>query len=417
MTNWRNRIKEVRTVKAEELHENEMNWRRHPKGQASALRGVLGEVGIAAPLLAYYSEQAGGALTLIDGHLRLTTGGEWPTAILDVNDDEAHLLLATMDPLAAMAEADSDALASLLDTVRTDDAAIKDMLNELAKSAGLPSSIVKVDAEPQFESAEELEEKWGVVRGDVWQLGAHRLICGDSTDSDDVALLLDGNRPALMVTDPPYGVNYNPVWRKEAADTGKLAFHARRIGKVTNDDRVDWSAAYKLFPGDVAYTWSPAGDLSIDTGMALKQAAFELRNMLIWRKPHFPISRGHYTYQHEPCWYGVKKGRTAHWVGDANASSVWDITLDKNVAGGHSTQKPLECMERPIRNHLGDVYDPFCGSGTTIMAAENNQRVCYAAEIDPSYCAIILERWLMATGNMPERIVEGEGVLEHAEEA
>jgi len=123
----------------------------------------------------------------------------------------------------------------------------------------------------------------------------------------------------------------------------------------------------------------------------------------MWRKPHFPISRGHYTFQHEPCWYAVRKGRQASWIGPANASTVWDISLDKNVSpaapdGGHSTQKPLECMERPMSYHEGDVYDPFVGSGTTIIAAERLDRRCYAMEIEPRYCDVAIKRWEDYTG-------------------
>ena len=248
------------------------------------------------------------------------------------------------------------------------------------------------DPGADLDRAEELREKWQTERGQLWQIGRHRLLCGDSTSADDVARLLDGGTPVLMVTDPPYGVEYDPVWRNEAAAKGQLAYAARRIGKVSNDDRVDWSDAWRLFPGDVAYTWSPPGDHVIRTGFALLDSGYEIRNQIIWRKPHFPISRGHYTYQHEPCWYAVKKGRTAHWIGDHNASTVWEIALDKNVDGGHSTQKPLECMARPIRNHEGDVYDPFLGSGTTMVAAEQLDRCCYGLEIEPRYVAVVLER-------------------------
>jgi len=244
-------------------------------------------------------------------------------------------------------------------------------------------------------------------RGQVWQLGEHRLMCGDATEQADVSLLLDGTVPLMMVTDPPYGVNYDPKWRDEAAERGHLSFAERRTGEVANDDRVDWLDAYKLFLGDVAYTWSPGGDHVILTGQALQGAGFEIRNQLMWRKPHFPISRGHYTYQHEPCWYGVRKGKTASWVGDKNASTVWEISLDKNVEGGHSTQKPVECMERPIRNHgqEGDaVYDPFVGSGTTIIAAERTGRRCYAMEIEPRYVDVAIRRWEEYTGKKAELV-------------
>lgn len=123
---------------------------------------------------------------------------------------------------------------------------------------------------------------------------------------------------------------------------------------------------------------------------------FEIRNQIIWAKPHFPISRGHYTYRHEPLWYAVRKGATAHWIGDATENTVWNIALDKNVEGGHSTQKPLECMAHPIRNHEGDVYDPFLGSGTTLVACQNLGRRGRGIEISAAYVAVCLERMSIA---------------------
>jgi DNA modification methylase len=209
-----------------------------------------------------------------------------------------------------------------------------------------------------------------------------------------------------MVTDPPYGVNYDPNWRNEAAKAGSLAFASRRTGIVVNDDRIDWTDAYLLFPGDVAYTWSPGGYREIVAGLALQKAGFQIRNQIVWVKPNFAISRGHYNYQHEPCWYGVRKGRKAHWIGDNNASTIWKFSLDKNADGGHSTQKPLACMATPIANHEGDVYDPFLGSGTTLIACENLGRRCRAVEIEPKYVAVALERWSQATGKTPELVNE-----------
>jgi len=279
---------------------------------------------------------------------------------------------------------------------------VQELIGDLGGSGGAGGAN---DPGPSFDRAEELRKKWGVETGQLWVLGEHRLLCGDSTKREDVDQCLGEHHPLLMVTDPPYGVNYDPDWRNKAAAEGKLAYAASRVGKVKNDDRVDWSAAYRLFPGDVAYTWSPPGDNVILTGLVLQKSGFEIRNQIVWRKPHFPISRGHYTYQHEPCWYGVKKGKTAHWIGEANESTVWKISLDKNVDGGHSTQKPLECMSRPIRNHDSKhVYDPFCGSGTTIIACEQLSRACCAIEIDPGYVAVALQRWADATGGEPVHI-------------
>lgn len=434
---WVNRIIETRLVSADELLANPKNWRKHPAGQAKALVGVLEKIGIVTPLLAYYSERAGGALTLIDGHLRLEQGGVWPCTIVNLSDEEADYVLLTHDPLTAMAYGDPELLEDLLRSVEVDGEAVKTMLDGLAREVGVNLDDLDEidDAEVDINEADALGEKWGVRPGDVWECGSkrHRLMCGDSTSAEDVETLLGMECPILMVTDPPYGVEYDPNWRNEAAEAGWLAYAPRRVGEVVNDDRVDWSAAYKLFPGDVAYTWSPGGDLLIATGAALQDANFQIRNQIIWKKPHFPIGRGHYTYQHEPCWYAVKKGAKAHWIGDARASTVWEVALDKNVEGGHSTQKPLECMSRPMRNHEGDVYDPFMGSGTSLIAAEGVGRRCYGMEINPGYVGVALERFRNATGQLPVKVIEGtapaasslaqqaaetvgvEGVAEHAE--
>jgi DNA modification methylase len=406
-TPLRDRVIGMERLRARDLRGHDGNWRTHPQFQQDALAGVLREIGIAGALLVYKSSSADGAYTIIDGHLRKAFDLEqtWPCLVLDVDDAEAQYILATHDPLTALAEADTDALRYLLANVQSGEAGVQAMLAQLAESVGvipeLPSPGLD-DVAPEVDRAEALRQQYGVEAGQLWACGRHRIMCGDCTEPPVVERLLGSSQPLLMVTDPPYGVNYDPQWRNEAAERGGLSFAKRRIGKVRNDDRVDWSDAYRLFPGDVAYTWSPGGDYVILTGMALQSAGYRIRNQLIWRKPHFPISRGHYTYQHEPCWYAVRHGATAHWIGDVSASTVWEIPLDKNCEGGHSTQKPLECMARPIRNHdASEVYDPFLGSGTTLIACERLWRTCYACEIDPGYVAVALQRWAAVTGEIP----------------
>lgn len=237
--------------------------------------------------------------------------------------------------------------------------------------------------------------------GELWQLGRHRLLCGDSTDADDVAKLLDGAKPALCVTDPPYGVSYNASWRRDAALSGELkhangrpAYAARRIGRMSRDDQASWSDAWQLVPGDVLYAWHAVGELQLEAGLAIRdRSPFDIRATLIWAKSHFPISRGHYTVRHEPCFYAVRKGAKAHWIGPANADTLLAATLDQNVLGGHSTQKPVALFEALIRNHLGDIYEPFAGSGTCLIASERLTRTCYAMEIDPKYCDAVIARW------------------------
>ena len=237
--------------------------------------------------------------------------------------------------------------------------------------------------------------------GDIWLLGRHRLICGDATVADDVARLLDGAKPHLMVTDPPYGVNYDPDWRNRADRADGKPYGAIAVGLVSNDDRADWREAYELFPGDVAYVWHPPGAKQVEFFNSLVAAGFEVRMQIIWSKSQLVIGRGHYHMQHEPCWYAVRKGATGHWQGDRKQSTLWAIDKPRKSETGHSTQKPVECMRRPIENNSKPgqaVYEPFSGSGTTIIAAEMTGRTCYAIEIDPAYVDVAIARWQTFTG-------------------
>lgn len=244
--------------------------------------------------------------------------------------------------------------------------------------------------------------------GDVWLLGDHRIICGDSTDADVVSKLLNGETPHLMVTDPPYGVEYDPTWRDEAGGqfgNGKTKMR----GKVENDDRADWRDAWSLFDGDIAYVWHAALKTR-EVVESLEAVGFELKSHIIWVKSHFTLGRSAYHWQHEPCAYVVKSGRSARWVGDRKQTTVWDIA-GMNPAGrnrdegnektSHGTQKPVECMKRPISNNSmpGDaIYEPFSGSGTTIIACEMTGRRCFAIELSPAYVDVAVKRWQEFTG-------------------
>jgi DNA modification methylase len=232
--------------------------------------------------------------------------------------------------------------------------------------------------------------------GDVWVLGGHKLICGDSTSGADVRRLRARVKPHLMVTDPPYGVNYDPSWRKRAG----VNLNPRKLGKVANDDQGDWREAWLLFSGTVAYVWHASLHTS-DVKLSLEAAGFEMRNQIIWAKDRFAFSRGHYHWQHEPCWYAVRGAATAHWTGDRKQSTVWTIPARDDDGHGHGTQKPVECMRRPIENNSSPgqaIYDPFCGSGTIIIAAEMSGRSYFAIEIDPAYVDVAIIRWQEFTG-------------------
>jgi DNA modification methylase len=240
------------------------------------------------------------------------------------------------------------------------------------------------------------------VLGDVWTLGRHRIICGSSTEADTVAKLLGDVKPHLMVTDPPYGVEYDATWRvtSKVNSAGSIAKKGGAAGKVANDDKADWREAWALFPGDVAYVWH-AGVFSPTVSESLVSCDFDLRALIVWAKNRMVISRGHYHHAHEPCWYAVRKKGTGHWSGDRKQTTLWQIDTPRKSETGHSTQKPVECMKRPIENNSSPgqaVYEPFSGSGTTIIAGEMTGRHVYAIELNPAYVDVAVKRWQEFTG-------------------
>lgn len=283
--------------------------------------------------------------------------------------------------------------------------------------------------------------------GDLWVLGEHRVLCGDATSRAAVDRVLAGKKPHLMATDPPYGVEYDPDWRTTAknGDGSLLSTGTGRAkGKVKNDERADWREAWLLFPGVVAYVWH-SGKHGTSVGASLEAAKFITRSQIVWVKSNFVVGRGDYHWGHEAAlyvtkqgtfedhWrfqeehecatYSVKLGATADWRGGRKQSTVWHIDMVKNDTG-HATQKPVECMRRPIANNSGGgdlVYDPFLGSGTTLIAAQMEGRVCLGLEIDPAYVDVIVERWATFTGLTPVHEATGKTfaelkALRHAEQ-
>lgn len=245
----------------------------------------------------------------------------------------------------------------------------------------------------------EVEEIAVSQPGDCWLLGKHRLVCGDATNPENVAKALGGITPHLMVTDPPYGVSYDPDWRNRADRANGKPYGDRAVGQVSNDDKADWREAWALFPGDVAYVWHDARRAHT-VAESLRAAGFEIRSQIIWAKRRPVISRGDYHWQHEPLFYSVRKGRTGHWSGDRKQTTLWQIEHRKSETG-HGTQKPVECMRRPIENNSSPgqaVYEPFCGSGTTIIACEMTGRQCLALELDPTYVDVACKRFMAFAG-------------------
>lgn len=392
---------EIKEVSISDLKPFEGNPKKHGDDIPALVKSIE-EYGWTNPILVQK-----GTNRIIAGHGRLLAAKEAglekvPVIFLGLDDKKAMAYTVADNKLAEKSQWDFPALKDLLvslddgefDLTLTgfDEAELKKLIDYEGKE-GLTDdeSVPAVPVDPITKP------------GDLWVLGEHRLLCGDSTVVTNVDRLLGGEIPFIMVTDPPYGVEYDPEWR-EGHDLG---VGERSKGKVVNDDRVDWTDAYTLFPGSVAYIWFASVHAS-ESSMNLKVSGFGVRAMIIWKKQHFALSQGHYHWQHEPCWYAVKKGHTVKWCGDRTQSTFWEIS-NNNAFGnknrektlGHGTQKPVECMARPIRNHgvkTDSVYDPFLGSGTTLIAAEKLGRRCFGLEIDPGYCDVIVKRWEDFTG-------------------
>jgi DNA modification methylase len=197
-----------------------------------------------------------------------------------------------------------------------------------------------------------------------------------------------------MVTDPPYGVNYDPKWRHRAGVN-----NSSKKSKIRNDEKADWSAAWKLFGGNVAYVWHGALH-SPTVAHSLESQGFVVRAQIIWAKERLVISRGDYHWMHEPCWYAVRS--KGFWTGDRKQTTLWEISASgQDARTEHSTQKPVECMRRPMQNNSGagdTIYEPFLGSGSTLIAAETVERICLGIELEPRFVDVAVRRWQAFTG-------------------
>jgi DNA modification methylase len=367
-------------------------WPKNPrKNDGEPVARVADSIrrfGFAAPIVARLATRE-----IIAGHTRwkaaqLLKLTHVPVRFVDLDERQAHLLALADNRLGELAEWDTPELHALLASYDVGEQVVagwgeRDM-RELERAA-------REDGELPEDEVPKVPKVPVTQPGDLWLLGKHRLVCGDCTDERMVGLARAGLEPFIMVTDPPYGVDYDPEWRKREGLND-----SDRMGIALNDNRASWVAAWRLHAGPVAYVWC-SGLHSHVVAADLGAAGFNLRAQIVWRKPALVISRGHYHWQHEPCWYAVREGKTARWGGDRTQSTIWDLARkDGSEETNHSMQKPIECMARPIRNHgqAGDVvYDPFCGSGTTLVAAEHLGRVCVALELSPGYCDVIVERW------------------------
>ncbi len=431
-TSIRDRIKELRRVPARDLQPNPRNWRRHPRSQVEALRGLLKEVGYSDALLARELED--GSLQLIDGHLRRDTTPDAivPVLVLDVTEKEADKILLTLDPLAAMAESDAERIKSLLETVQTDSPAVQQLLRRTAGDQ-LWTLLHPHDEPPaQFDRAGELQKKWATQPGQLWQIGDHRLLCGDSTNEDDVTRLMNGERAVLFVTDPPYAVGYTggshpQSWGNRGAANRDKNWSGQYLEAKSADVSNAESAGVELYRGFIGtavkhaivrnaawYAWHASRRQAMLESIWNEFGAF-VHQQIVWVKSRPVLTYSTYLWQHEPCLYGWIRGhRPKNHRADFGRtagefpSTVWEVPSSEVETDAHPTCKPCKLFTLPMEMHTGPgdlCYEPFSGSGSQLVAAQNLRRRCYAIEKSPPFVAVALER-MAALGLRPELVGE-----------
>jgi site-specific DNA-methyltransferase (adenine-specific) len=415
LSSVKNRIIDHVMLKPAEILDHPAQAWTHPAEQANALAGALREIGIVDELLVYRSERAGGQWVTPDGHLRksLDPNLAWPCTVLNITDAESDYILLTKDPIGMMKQADQAALDTLLQSVHSGEAAVQQMLADLAQEHGLYPQSQREDPGPQLDKAAELQQKWGTALGQLWVLDsgrghAHRLVCGDCTDRAVVERVMGGKMASLVVTDPPYGVEYaeknkflNAVAKGNCIQADITGDHGTK-----NETQALWKAAFEqmdkaMLPGAVVYCFMPQGGDQMMMMMMMMGAGIEPRHELIWLKNNHVLGRVDYAYKHEPILYAWKDGGHKFY-GDFQTSILeFPKPQQSNL---HPTTKPVELIERLVTNssQIDEiVFDPFLGSGTTLIACEKFGRQCRAVEIEPRYCAVTLQRFYDMTGTMP----------------
>ena len=269
------------------------------------------------------------------------------------------------------------------------------------------SDLFKDDADAQeddFDVDAELEKPTFSKSGDVWTLGRHRLVCGDSTKAETFETLMQGRKANLVVTDPPYNVNYEGT-----------------AGKIKNDNLADekfyqflfdaFSNIEKVMADDASIYVFHADTEGLNFRKAFSDAGFYLSGCCIWKKPSLVLGRSPYQWQHEPCLYGWKKSGKHQWYADRKQTTIWEFEKTKKNTD-HPTMKPIPLLAYPIQNSSMSntlILDPFGGSGSTLIACEQTDRDCYTIELDEKYCDVIVKRYIEQVGSADGVSVERDG--------
>lgn len=369
------------------------NARTHSEAQVSQIAASIREFGFLSPILVAEDN------TILAGHGRLAAAlklGLKKVPCVKENhltETQKRAYIIADNKLSLNAGWDNELLAVELSELEGADFNLDLLGFDEAELSGIFDADKDV-SDDDFDVEKELEEPCFSKTGDIWTLGRHRVICGDATKLETFKTLLEDTKVNLVVTDPPYNVNYEGA-----------------AGKIKNDNMEDDKFYQFLFNSFVNMEQAMADDASIyvfhaDTeGLnfrkAFQDAGFYLSGCCIWKKPSLVLGRSPYQWQHEPCLYGWKKKGKHKWYAGRKETSVWEFEKSKKNAD-HPTMKPIALLAYPIKNSSMTnslVLDPFAGSGSTLIACEQTGRICYAIELDEKYCDVIVKRYIEQIGN------------------
>lgn len=397
---FKDRIVELRRVPASELVENPKNWRRHGEDQRRGLRSLVEKIGFAGAELVRIMDD--GRLMLIDGHLRKDEYKKQslPVLVTDLSEAEADLLLATFDPIGALATTDDEALESLLSEVNATFDDLGDLLADVHGDEYIELPEVSEDAGAQIDKSDELLQKWQVERGQLWVIpsksgrGEHRLLCGDSTNADDVARVMSGERADAVVADPPYNMDMTQGQSFLSSSTLNMRERVTPLSDFEPESIRVWMSLE-----------IPTFYLYCNKHLIPKYLELFTEynfNILVWCKTNpTPFTNG--TYLPDVEYVMVFTQPSKIWNNSINPTETYSKFYvsskleGRKEAGGdyHPTIKPLEFVKRHIQISAkpnGIVADPFLGSGTTLVACEQTGRLGRGLELEPKYCAVILQR-------------------------
>jgi DNA modification methylase len=383
---------DITYYKPTDLIAAEYNPRQLTKDQHKDLTDSIKRFGLVDPLIVNTHKERKNVL--IGGHQRLKIATmlglkEIPCVEVELNPAKEKELNIRLNK--NVGEWDWDALANYFDVGELTEWGFTD--DELQFYEDEPTEgLIDDDEVPEVEEAI-------TQAGDLWLLGEHRVLCGDSTKEGDVEALMGQEKADMVFTDPPYGVEYeggSKKWKKLEGDTEGFEIYYDAVAKSKRYIK-DEGSLYICF----------ASMKSEQVFKALREGGLNLKNMIIWSKNNaqFGMLGANYHQKHEPIIFACN-GKRYNWYGAKNEVTVWDIArAHKNEY--HSTQKPVELVVRAISNSSKPKYlimDLFCGGGSTLIACEKTNRKCYGMEIDPHYCDVIVKRWEEYTGNKAERI-------------